>query len=82
MGKPILSVFNTYCDAYLEFRNNFVTPGAFIDMYDIDKDEFRDLLEARKLQHDEKNAIHPIMTLDYFFHKVHNKNYSETRIHY
>lgn len=82
MRKPILSIFNTYCDAYLEFRNNFLTPEAFVETYGIDENEFKDLLDARKIQHETKNAKFPIMTIDYFFNTVHNKNYTETSTHY
>lgn len=44
--KKILDVFRTYCDAYLTYRNEFLTAEAFTSFYDIDEDEFNILRVA------------------------------------
>lgn len=38
--KKIKDVFASYCDAYLEYRNNFLTIECFCDYYEIKEEEF------------------------------------------
>lgn len=38
--KRIKDVFASYCDAYIEYMNNFLTVDYFCEFYDISENEF------------------------------------------
>ena len=81
MAYKILDVFNTYCDAYLEYVNNFTTKEFYAEYYDLDENEVNKLFEAAKLLK-EKEFPRPWYALDYFYNKVANEDYAEKEIHW
>lgn len=78
MAKKILEVFNTATDAYLEYKNKFITKEKFTEFYDLDEDEVEALFKARKCLMEGDTW----MCIDYYFQKDINKNYTERTIHY
>lgn len=69
--KRILSVFASYCDAYLEYVNNFITVDAFCDFYNIRKSEFMRLHDI--VQHTIKPGNLPLCAVDCFMQRMNNK---------
>ena len=79
MAKKIYEVFQTATDAYLEYVNNFVTKERFTEFFNLDEKEVDNLFYAAK---DVINNEQSWVTLDYYFNKLNNKNYSEKNIHW
>ena len=76
--KKILQVFNTATDAYLEYKNNFLTREKFAEFFNLDEKELDRLFCAATEAKEEGISW---MTIDYYFNKQ-NKNYSEKKIHW
>lgn len=77
--KKILEVFQTATDAYLEYMNNFLTKERFTEYFNLDEKEVDNLFYAA--QEVKENEL-VWVTLDYYFNKHNNKNYSEKKIHW
>ena len=77
--KKIYQVFNTACDAYLEYVNNFLTKERFTEFFELDELEVDRLFSAAK---DAKENGLPWISIDYWFQKMNNRNYSEKKIHW
>ena len=77
--KKILQVFNTATDAYLEYMNNFITREAFTDFFELDETEVERLFEAVK---EVKSGNGQWLSIDYYFTKATNTEYSEKNIHW
>lgn len=70
MEKKILEVFRTACDAYLEFRNNFLTLNNFARYYNLDREDVDSLYKAYQMT-SENNGIYK--EIDYYYQKLTNK---------
>ena len=79
--NKILDVFQTACDAYLEFLNNFLTREEFTYFYDLDEKEVDELFKAKN-DMENANPLLPWICLDYYFTKRINKDYAEKDIHH
>lgn len=77
--KKIYQVFNTACDAYLEYVNNFLTKERFTDFFDLNELEVDRLFDAAK---DARDNNLPYLSIDYYFQKMNNRKYSEKNIHW
>ena len=77
--KKILQVFNTATDAYLEFRNNFLTRESFAEFFELDEKELDNLFYA--VQEAKEVGISWIC-IDYYFNRLNNKKYTEKKIHW
>ena len=77
--KKIYQVFNTACDAYLEYVNNFLTKEYFTEFFDLNEMEVDRLFSAAQ---DVKDNNIPWIAIDYYFQKMNNLKYSETKIHW
>ena len=73
--KKILKVFRSYCDAYLEYVNNWLTWEKFVEFFELDEKECENLLQAVKMMNAQDNTAYN--SLDYFYHKVANTKFSE-----
>lgn len=72
-GKPILSVFASYCDCYIYFINNYITLECFCEDTDVCLEEMTDLLDTvYKLSKDEKTRYESYRTLDYYMNRKNN----------
>lgn len=72
--KKILEVFRTYCDAYLEFLNNFLSGSCFCECYELDEKEFIYLLKAVA---EVKKHNGRYCEIDYYYNSITNSGYSE-----
>lgn len=79
MNKKIYDVFQTAADAYLEYRNNFLTRERFMEHFDLDEKEVKELFYAVQ---EMRELNIPWMCLDYYFMRRTNKKYSEKKIHW
>lgn len=77
--NKILDVFNTATDAYLEFRNNFLTKECFTKWFDLNEKEVDILFDAANEARDSRDSYRVI---DYFFTKKVNEDYAEKDIHW
>lgn len=77
--KKILQVFNTATDAYLEYKNNFLTKECFTEFFNLDETEVEELFYAVQ---EVRDIDIPWMCLDYYFNRRTNKKYSEKKIHW
>ena len=70
--KKIKDVFASYCDAYLEYRNNFLTIECFCDYYELNKDEF---LQVYNIVHNEIKKFNlSFCAIDYYMSLGLNKD--------
>lgn len=74
--KPILSVFRTYCDCYLEYVNNWINPETFVEYYELDMDEWSKLLRAVHLCRAHRSIY---QCLDYYYNIIDNEDYTEKK---
>lgn len=72
--KKILEVFRTYCDAYLEFLNNFISGSRFCEWYELDETEFQNLLKAVE---EVKKYNGRYCEIDYYYNAITNSEYTE-----
>lgn len=79
MAKKIYEVFQTATDAYLEYVNSFLTKERFTEFFNLDEKEVDNLFYAVK---DVREHEMFWVTLDYYFNKLNNQNYSEKNIHW
>lgn len=77
--KKILEVFRTYCDAYLEYLNNFLTSSCFCDYYELDKTEFNCLVKA-VAEVEKHNGRY--CEIDYYYNTITNSEYTEKKAIY
>jgi hypothetical protein len=77
--KKILEVFQTYCDAYLEYLNNFITAEAFESFYNLDPNEVNSLLVAARATRSEGGSYREI---DWSMNRTTNTKYTEKNIHH
>ena len=77
--NKILDVFQTYCDAYLEYINNFLTVEAFESFYNIDPNEVNALMVAAKATRHEGGTYREI---DWSMNRTTNTKYTEKNIHF
>lgn len=77
--KKILKVFNTATDAYLEYRNNFLTRERFTEFFDLNKKDVDELFNAVQEAKERENSW---TTVDYYYNRRTNKKYSEKNIHW
>lgn len=75
--KKILQVFRTATDAYLEFKNNFITREAFVEFFNLDEKEVDNLFAAAKAVKDSQGVY---LEIDHYFQILNNKDYSEKSI--
>ena len=75
--KKILQVFRSATDAYLEFKNNFITREAFVEFFNLDVNEADNLFAAARFVIDHQGLCSEI---DHFFQILNNKDYSEKSI--
>lgn len=75
--KKILQVFRTATDAYLEFKNNFITREAFVEFFNLDGKEVDNLFAAAKAVKDSQGVY---LEIDHYFQVMNNKDYSEKNI--
>ncbi len=75
--KKILQVFRSATDAYLEFKNNFITREAFVEFFNLDVNEADNLFAAARFVIDSQGLYSEI---DHFFQILNNKDYSEKNI--
>lgn len=73
-NKPILSVFRTYTDAYLEYVNNWISIESYCSFYSISEVDFRMLL--RTVSELRANGG-KWSELDYYFNMIWNTEYQE-----
>ena len=76
-GKKILQVFRSATDAYLEFKNNFITREAFVEFFNLDEKEADNLFAAARFVKDHQGFYSEI---DHYFQVLNNKDYSEKSI--
>lgn len=70
--KRIKDVFASYCDAYLEYRNNFLTIECFCDYYEIKEEEF---MQVYNIVHDVIKRFNlPFCAIDYYMSLKENPN--------
>lgn len=74
MEKNILQVFRTYCDAYLEYLNNFVNWDSFCEFYELSEQDSGRLLQAMQIVKEQGGRYSEI---DYYYNVVTNCEYSE-----
>ena len=68
--NKILSVFKTYCDAYLCYMNDFITMQGFIEYFNFSEKEVETMFNARqKIGKDETWRC-----LDYYVNIEKSKN--------
>lgn len=79
MAKKIYEVFQTATDAYLEYVNSFLTKERFTELFNLDEKEVDNLFYAVKYVREHEMFL---VTLDYYFNKLNNQNYSEKNIHW
>ena len=72
--NKILSVFRTYCDAYLTYLNEFITVDAFESFYDLDPNEVNALMVAAKATRAEGGTYREI---DWSMNRTINTKYTE-----
>lgn len=77
--NPILSVFRTYTDCYLEYVNNWVTLEAFCSFYSISEADFRVLASA---VHELRKNGGKWLELDYFYNLIWNNQFTEKKAIY
>lgn len=75
--KKILQVFRSATDAYLEFKNNFITREAFVEFFNLDESEADNLFTAARFVIDQQGMYSEI---DHFFQVLNNKGYTEKNI--
>ena len=75
--KKILQVFRSATDAYLEFKNNFITREVFVEFFNLDGSEADNLFAAARFVIDHQGLCSEI---DHFFQILNNKDYSEKNI--
>lgn len=75
--KKILQVFRSATDAYLEFKNNFITREVFVEFFNIDNGEADNLFTAARFVIDQQGMYSEI---DHFFQILNNKDYTEKNI--
>lgn len=70
--KSIKDVFASYCDAYIEYVNNFITVTYFCEYYDISESEFKKVCDV--VQKGIKKYNLPFCAIDYYMSLEMNKD--------
>lgn len=73
-NKPILSVFRTYTDAYLEYVNNWISIESYCGFYSISEVDIRMLLRAVS---ELRGNGGEWSELDYYYNLIWNTDYTE-----
>lgn len=77
--NKILDVFRTYCDAYLEYVNNFITVEKFVSYYDLNDTEVNQLMIAARAVRHEGGTYREI---DWSMNRTTNTKFTEKEAQY
>lgn len=69
--KAIKDIFASYCDAYLEYMNNFITVSCFCEYYDISESVFMKVHDIVQTKIKKYNL--PFCAIDYYMSLEINK---------